>query len=97
MPRRQQKSSKRRRSRRPKLEFSKWLSIVDTSWFLVLTVLLIVLIFFRSDLAQFYVTIWSTLATVFLSLRLGYTAKAGVENYKKIEQSNMDLEMESEG
>lgn len=97
MQEKQQKSSKRRRSRKLRLEFSKWLTIVDTAWFLLLTVLLIVLIFFRSDLAQFYVTIWSTLATVFLSLRLGYTAKAGVENYKKIEQSNMDLEMESEG
>lgn len=38
----------------------------------------------RPEIAQYCVSIFTTSTAAYVSLRLGYTAKAGVENYKKI-------------
>ncbi len=38
-------------------------------------------------LGEFAETIFAYLTTAYVSLRLGYTAKAGVENYKKIAEN----------
>lgn len=50
---------------------------------------------FQPALAEYCVNIFSAATAAYVSLRLGYTAKAGVENYKKISSSykgtmNMD-------
>lgn len=41
----------------------------------------------RPELGTFAQTIFAYLTTTYVSLRLGYTAKAGVENYKKIAEN----------
>jgi hypothetical protein len=45
------------------------------------------LLFFNPELEAFAGTIFAYLTTTYVSLRLGYTAKAGVENYKKIAEN----------
>ena len=39
------------------------------------------------SLGEFAKSIFAYLTTAYVSLRLGYTAKAGVENYKKIAEN----------
>ena len=41
----------------------------------------------RPELGTFSQNIFAYLTTAYVSLRLGYTAKAGVENYKKIAEN----------
>lgn len=41
----------------------------------------------RPELGTFAQNIFAYLTTAYVSLRLGYTAKAGVENYKKIAEN----------
>jgi len=41
----------------------------------------------RPELGAFAQNIFAYLTTAYVSLRLGYTAKAGVENYKKIAEN----------
>lgn len=48
----------------------------------ILTVLIL-----RPELGTFAQNIFAYLTTAYVSLRLGYTAKAGVENYKKIAEN----------
>jgi hypothetical protein len=48
---------------------------------------LLVILLFRPELGAFAQNIFAYLTTAYVSLRLGYTAKAGVENYKKIAEN----------
>lgn len=84
MQKRQPSCSPRRGQRRPRLEFSKWLSIVDTVGYLCISCGMLGILLLRSDLAAYMLGMFQSLTAAFVSLRLGYTAKAGVENYKKI-------------
>lgn len=74
-----------------KLEFSKRLTVIDiVAWvFLSLCILLILLL--RPELGTFIQNIFAYITTAYVSLRLGYTAKAGVENYKKIAQTYKEV------
>lgn len=48
---------------------------------------MITLVIINPELKTFAGTIFAYLTTTYVSLRLGYTAKAGVENYKKIAEN----------
>lgn len=70
-----------------KLEFSKQLSIIDIVCWTIITLLLLIVMLVQPALAEYCVSIFGAATAAYVSLRLGYTAKAGVENYKKISQS----------
>lgn len=53
----------------------------------MLALVLLSILIFRPELATFAQTFFAYLTTAYVSLRLGYTAKAGVENYKKIAEN----------
>lgn len=71
----------------------------------IASISLIVVLVLVPGIAQYCQNMLTTFATVYVSLRLGYTAKAGVENYKKIhslleikeEEDNTSEDEESEG
>ena len=52
-----------------------------------LALILLVILLLRPELGAYAQTIFAYLTTAYVSLRLGYTAKAGVENYKKIAEN----------
>lgn len=87
----QQKAKKKK-----KLEFSKRLTIVDIVCWGFITALLLVVMLIQPGLAQYCVSIFTTVTAAYVSLRLGYTAKAGVENYKKISQTYTEIAQASE-
>ena len=66
------------------LEFSKKLTIVDIIIWAIIAVILTIVMIVRPEIAQYCVSFFTTSTAAYVSLRLGYTAKAGVENYKKI-------------
>ena len=86
---RKRKPSRRsQRKRKQPLEFSKKLTIADIAVYVTLAIaLLVVLVINPEILGEFAETIFAYLTTAYVSLRLGYTAKAGVENYKKIAEN----------
>lgn len=95
-PQRQRVKKKR------KLEFSKKLTVVDIITWGVITILLLVVMLVQPSLATYCVGIFNATTAAYVSLRLGYTAKAGVENYKKISQTYTEIaapanEVESNG
>lgn len=73
------------------LEFSKRLTLVDINIYIVLTIILLVVLLVRPELGAFAQNIFAYMTTAYVSLRLGYTAKAGVENYKKIAQTYKEV------
>lgn len=74
-----------------KIEFSKRLSIIDIVAWIFLSICLLITLLFRPELGSFIQNIFAYLTTAYVSLRLGYTAKAGVENYKKIAQTYKEV------
>lgn len=88
-PQQQKKAKKKKTSK--KLEFSKKLSIVDIICWAVITVLLLIVMLVQPSLASYCVGIFNASTAAYVSLRLGYTAKAGVENYKKIAQNYTNI------
>ena len=82
--------------KKKKLEFSKRLTIVDIVCWSFITALLLVVMLVQPSLAQYCVNIFTTATAAYVSLRLGYTAKAGVENYKKISQTYTEIAQASE-
>lgn len=56
----------------------------------LLFILIIVLV--KPELAQFGISALTGVTTVYVSLRLGYTAKAGLENYKKISETYKEIQ-----
>lgn len=61
----------------------------------IASISLIVVLVLVPSIAQYCQNMLTTFATVYVSLRLGYTAKAGVENYKKI-HSLLEIKEEEE-
>ena len=54
---------------------------------MVLSLVVLCILLFKPELGTFAQNIFAYLTTAYVSLRLGYTAKAGVENYKKIAEN----------
>lgn len=78
------------------METSKLLAFVDTiTWFFLALALLGVMLA-QPPLAAYCQQIFGLLTAGYVSLRLGYTAKAGVENYNKIRNTCNTLLMGSE-
>lgn len=48
-------------------------------------------------LGTYIQNIFAYTTTAYVSLRLGYTAKAGVENYQKIQNANKKVEDDTNG
>lgn len=73
------------------IEFSKRLTVIDIITWVFLSICLLIVLLFRPELGSFLQNIFAYLTTAYVSLRLGYTAKAGVENYKKIAQTYKEV------
>ena len=73
------------------IEFSKRLTVIDIVAWVFLSICLLIVLLFRPELGSFLQNIFAYLTTAYVSLRLGYTAKAGVENYKKIAQTYKEV------
>ena len=73
------------------LEFSKKLTIIDIAAWLFLALCMFFILLLRPELGSFVQNIFAYITTAYVSLRLGYTAKAGVENYKKIAQTYKEI------
>ena len=73
------------------LEFSKCLTIIDIVAWVFLSICMLVILVLQPELGSFVQNIFAYLTTAYVSLRLGYTAKAGVENYKKIAQTYKEV------
>ena len=73
------------------IEFSKRLTVIDIIAWIFLSICLLIVLLFRPELGSFLQNIFAYLTTAYVSLRLGYTAKAGVENYKKIAQTYKEV------
>lgn len=65
-------------------EHSKKLTIVDTIIYFVLTILSLATMIIWPQLAEYCVAAISCVATTFVAVRLGYSAKSAIENFKKI-------------
>lgn len=66
------------------MEFSKQLTMIDICCWAIVTLLLLIVMLVQPELASYCINIFNAATAAYVSLRLGYTAKAGVENYKKI-------------
>lgn len=64
-----------------KMEFSKQLTIIDICCWTIVTLVLLIVMLVMPTLAEYCVSIFGGATAAYVSLRLGYTAKAGVENY----------------
>ena len=73
-------------------EFSKKIALIDTFSYIALIILLLIIMWIRSDLAMYCVQIVPYLTTTVVSLRLAYAGKASVENWKKISASVQTLD-----
>lgn len=73
--------------RKQPLEFSKKLTIADDIGYIFLALGILAILVLQPELGTFAQNIFAYLTTAYVSLRLGYTAKAGVENYKKISEN----------
>ena len=79
------------KNKKKNLEFSKKLTMVDIAIYAILTFIILIILLIRPELGTFAQNIFAYLTTAYVSLRLGYTAKAGVENYKKIAQTYKEV------
>ena len=66
------------------MEFSKQLTIIDICCWTIVTLVLLIVMLVMPTLAEHCVSIFGGATAAYVTLRLGYTAKAGVENYQKI-------------
>ena len=85
--RKQKRSRQSQQKLKRPLEFSKKLTIIDVVTWVFLALILLIILVLRPELGAYAQTIFAYLTTAYVSLRLGYTAKAGVENYKKIAEN----------
>ena len=60
------------------------MTIIDIGCWAIISLLLLIVMLLVPELADYCVNIFGGATAAYVSLRLGYTAKAGVENYKKI-------------
>ena len=58
--------------------------MIDICCWAIVTLVLLLVMLVQPSLAGYCVNIFNAATAAYVSLRLGYTAKAGVENYKKI-------------
>ena len=82
------------------LEFSKRLTIADIIIYVVTVLACIIAVILRPELAHFGINIIGAASATYVPLRLGYTTKAGIENYKKIDENYkaiMDHEEPNDG
>lgn len=79
-PRRKRKAT----SVKKPMEFSKQLTMIDICCWAITTLLLLIVMLVQPSLASYCINIFNATTAAYVSLRLGYTAKAGIENYKKI-------------
>lgn len=79
-------------------EFSKKMVVLDTICYVTFTIVCILLVIFVPSFIAICPDLVTILTTGFVSLRLGYSAKATVENYKKLSStfSNQSAEKEEE-
>ena len=91
----QQKDSKEQP--RKKLEHSKLLTYIDVFSWVCLSIALLLLLFNKVELGTYVQNIFAYVTTAYVSLRLGYTAKAGVENYQKIHNAYKELSEQDDG
>ena len=89
-----QKSSKGQPQK--KLEHSKLLTYIDVFTWICLCAILLILLFKKAELGNYVQNIFAYVTTAYVSLRLGYTAKAGVENYQKIHNTYKELSEEDD-
>jgi hypothetical protein len=66
------------------------MAIFDTIYYIVFIIVAITLAVIWPDFAAICPDLVTIFTTGLVTLRLGYAAKAGVENYKKIERSMRD-------
>ena len=69
------------------MEYSKKLAFLDTVIYVALTVAAIILSIFNPAFLGILPNLITIFSTSLVTLRLGYTAKSGIENYKKIQAS----------
>lgn len=72
------------------MEFSKKMAIFDTIYYIVFILVSVTLAIIWPAFAAICPDLVTIFTTGLITLRLGYTAKAGIENYKKIERSMRD-------
>lgn len=82
--------------KQPKIEHSKLLTYIDVITWVVLCSILLILLYNKSELGTFVQNIFAYVTTAYVSLRLGYTAKAGVENYQKIHSAYRQLDSDND-
>lgn len=82
----------KRRVNRNDFTFSKRLTVVDTVSWTLMVLLLIVAILLVPSAATYCVNLATTITAAYVSLRLGYTGKAAIENYKKINNTMTRLQ-----
>lgn len=70
-----------------RVEFSKKLAVFDIVIYSVLMIALIIAMIIENDIASYCVNAMTSVSTVYTAVRLGYSAKAGVENVNKIRSS----------
>ena len=83
-----------------KLEHSKLLTYIDVIAWMIISIALLAILLNKPELGVFVQNIFAYSTTAYVSLRLGYTAKAGVENYQKIHSAykeTIDEEKDSNG
>lgn len=83
-------------------EFSKKMAVLDTICYVVFAITCILLVIFVPSFVSICPDLVTIFTTGFVSLRLGYSAKATVENYKKLsstfsEQDPVEDEEEENG
>ena len=74
------------------MEFSKKMAIFDTIYYIVFILVSVILAIIWPAFAAICPDLITIFTTGLITLRLGYTAKAGIENYKKIERSMRNKE-----
>lgn len=57
---------------------------------------LLITMIVNPELATYCVSLFTTGTAAYVSLRLGYTAKAGVENYRKISATYAEMNNDSQ-
>ena len=65
--------------------------MIDICCWAIITLLILIIMLLQPTLAEPCINIFGGATAAYVSLRLGYTAKAGVENYKKISASYRNI------
>ena len=77
-------------------EFSKKMAVFDTIYYIVLAVFCIIAAIIWPSFGAFCPELITIFTTGLVTLRLGYTAKAGLENWNKIKSNFKNSSYEEE-